>query len=99
MIRHIVTWNYGDGFTPEENKDHVQKMKEGFDELLKLIPEIKELKLIANELSTSTIDLMLDTKFESEETLATYQANEDHQKLGAYVKTVTKNRQVFDYSE
>ena len=33
MLRHIVTWNYKDGFTDSENKEHAETLKAGLEAL------------------------------------------------------------------
>ena len=99
MLRHIITWNYGDGFTVEQNKENALKIKEGFEALNNTIDGLIEIKIYINELPTSSKDLILTSLFESTEALADYKADPNHKKVSAFVKTVLKNRACIDYYE
>jgi len=99
MLRHIVTWNYKDGFTDDENKENAQKVKSELESLAQCIDEIVELKVYINELSSSNRDIVLNSSFENEETLAAYQIHPEHQRVSAYVGSVLQNRACIDYYE
>jgi hypothetical protein len=99
MVRHIVLWNYADGFTPEENTQNAQKMKSLLEELPGLIDGIVELKVQINPLPLSNRDIMLDSLFESEEALAAYIVHPEHKRVGEFVRSVTKDRACIDYKE
>jgi len=98
MVRHIVLWNYADGFSPEENLKNAQKMKALLEELLSLIDGIVELKVQINPMSSSNRDIMLDSLFESEEALAAYIVHPEHKRVGEFVRSVTKDRACVDYT-
>ena len=97
MVRHIVMWNYADGFSPEENVQNAQKMKALLKELPQLIDEIVELKVQIFPVSSSNRDIMLDSLFESEESLAAYIVHPEHKRVGEFVRAVTKDRACIDY--
>ena len=99
MLRHIITWNYGDGFSAEENKENALKIKKGFEALLGTIEGLVEIKVYINELETSNKDLILNCLFDSEEALAVYKEDPNHQKTSSFVKTVMQNRACIDYYE
>lgn len=37
MVKHIVAWDYADGFTSEENEKHAREMKQELEALKDLI--------------------------------------------------------------
>ncbi len=98
MVKHIVAWNYAEGFTAEENRKNALEMKRELENLINLIPGINSINLYIEPLSTSDSDLVLDSVFESEEALAAYTIHPEHVRVGTnYVKPVTRNRKCIDF--
>jgi hypothetical protein len=98
MVRHIVAWNFGDGFTEEENKKNVELMKKELENLKNLIDGIVSIQVLIKPLGTSDSDIMLDCVFESEEALKAYIVHPEHVRVGTnYVKPVVKNRKCIDF--
>ncbi len=98
MVKHIVAWNYAEGFTAEENKKNALEMKRELENLINLIPGIISINLYIEPLSTSESDLVLDSVFENEEALAAYITHPEHVRVGTnYVKPVTRNRKCIDF--
>lgn len=99
MIRHIVSWNFKEEFTLEENKKHALKMKKDLEALKDKIPGIISLNVIIDMLPGSNHDIALYSLFESEEALAAYQPHPEHVKVSNWVGTVVKNRACIDFVE
>ena len=97
MVRHIVMWNYADGFSPEENKQNAQKMKSLLEELPQLIDGIVRLEVQIYPMQSSNRDIMLDSLFEGEKELAAYIVHPEHKRVGEFVRTVTKDRACMDF--
>ena len=98
MVKHIVAWNYAEGFTTEENRKNALEMKRELENLINLIPGIKSINLYIEPLSTSEADLVLDSVFENEEALTAYTTHPEHVRVGTnYVKPVTRNRKCIDF--
>ncbi len=98
MVKHIVAWDYAEGFSEEENKSNALKMKEELENLINLIPGIVSINLYIEPLSSSEADLVLDSVFENEEALAAYIVHPEHVRVGSnYVKPVTRNRRCVDF--
>ncbi|MDF2907893.1 MAG: Stress responsive alpha-beta barrel protein [Herbinix sp.] len=98
MVKHIVSWNYAEGFTAEENRRNALEMKKELENLINLIPGIISIKLYIDPLSTSEADLVLDSEFESEEALVAYVIHPEHVRVGTkYVKPSTSNRKCVDF--
>ena len=96
MLRHIVMWNYAEGI----NKQEVgKKVKSELEALKESICEIIEIKVYVNELSSSNMDILLDSLFENEETMAAYKIHPEHIRVSDYICSVLQNRTVVDYYE
>ncbi|MCL2839458.1 MAG: Dabb family protein [Defluviitaleaceae bacterium] len=99
MVRHIVAWNYKDGFSASENQANAKKVKLELEALKHTIKGIIQITVHINLLPSSNKDLVLDSVFESEEALAAYQVHPEHKRVSAFVGTVTQNRACVDYHE
>lgn len=99
MVRHVVCWNYKDGFTKEQNQDNAKKIKLDLENLKNLIDGIVSIEVVIDMLETSTPDILLNAVFTDEEALKQYQVHEEHIKVGRFVGSVTQNRYCIDYYE
>jgi heme-degrading monooxygenase HmoA len=98
MVRHIVAWNYAEGFTEEENKKNALQMRKELENLINLIPGIVSIQLYIDQLDTSDSDMVLDSVFESEEALKAYAIHPEHVRVGTnFVKPSTRNRKCIDF--
>lgn len=97
MVRHIVAWNYADGFSEEENHKNAEIIKRELENLKNLIEGIISIQVFIHPLTSSDSDLMLDSVFESEEALKAYVIHPEHIRVGtSFVKPSTKNRKCVD---
>ena len=78
MVKHIILWTLKE--MPEEEKERVKAgIKEGLEGLQGRIPGLVDIKVqVAGRMETSTVDLMLDSTFESPEALAVYASHPEH---------------------
>ena len=97
MLRHIVMWRYKDGLTDSENHENAEKVKSILESLKDSIKEIIEIKVYINTITTSNIDIMLDSLFEDEESMAAYKIHPEHLKVVDFIGSVLQDRVVFDY--
>lgn len=94
MVTHVVTWK-----VKEEGKEApCKRMKEMLEALPAFIPEIKFLQVGINE-NGGDYDAILITRFDSYDDLKTYDTHPEHQKVRAFIKTVTEGRIVVDFTE
>jgi len=98
MVRHIVTWNFKDGFSDAENEWNALAIKKELENLKGTIEGIVELEVHINALASSSKDIVLNSLFASEEALAAYQAHPDHKKVGELAAKFLQNRACIDYS-
>ncbi|MFV0401150.1 MAG: Dabb family protein [Oscillospiraceae bacterium] len=99
MVRHIVMWNFKEGFTPEENAANAKKIKAELEALTATIPGIVSLHVYIDPVGKSNRDIVLNSLFESEEALANYVDHPDHVRAGGFVHAATDNRACIDYVE
>lgn len=98
MIRHIVMFTLKD-FDEAEKETIKLEIKDRLEGLRSIIPGIVKLNVITNPLPTTNGDVILDSLFESEEALASYQIHPEHKLVGEYIGTVRKDRICIDYYE
>ena len=72
MVKHIILWKLKEEFSEEEKKQIKAGIKEGLEGLAGQIPGMTEIKVRIDCLPSSTVDVMLDSTFESAEALKTY---------------------------
>ena len=98
MVKHLVSWK----FKPEISEEQKAAVAADFENRLLSVKEkaegVIEVKVIAPPLPTSSVDLVLDSTFESAEALAAYQVNPGHvEAVGACVKPYLTDRTCCDY--
>lgn len=78
MVKHIILWKLKEEFSEEEKKQIKAGIKEGLEGLAGQIPGMTEIKVRIDCLPSSTVDVMLDSTFESAEALKTYSTHPKH---------------------
>lgn len=98
MLRHIVMWKFKDaqGNTLDEN---VEIAKNGLEALPPLVPTLKSIRFIKNEVACErNFDAMLIVETENEADLEAYKVHPEHKKVAAFIAKVTVNRAAVDYT-
>lgn len=97
MVKHIIIWTLKE--MDAEEKAKVKKgIKEGLEGLLGVVPQIKDIKVVTDNLPSSTGDLMLDSTFESAEDLSGYSKHPAHVAVAnEKVRPYTENRACLDF--
>ena len=97
MVKHIVLWNFVEGFSEEEKQEAAKKMKDLLEPIKALVPGAVEIEVLYNQLPSSNRDVALISTFETVEALENYQKHPAHVEAGKYVRSVTCNRACMDY--
>lgn len=97
MVKHIVLWNFVEGFSEEQKAEAAQKMKELLDPIQELVPGAVDILVLQNQMDSSNRDVALISTFETKEALETYQKHPAHVEAGKYVRSVTCDRACMDY--
>ena len=88
----------GEALTEEEKKQIKAGIKEGLEGLAGQIPGMTEIKVRIDCLPSSTVDVMLDSTFESAEALKTYSTHPKHVAVAdSKVRPYTAVRSCMDY--
>jgi len=98
MVKHIIGWDYADGFTAQDNQKNAETMKQELEKLKDLIEGIISIKVSYQPVETSNGDILLDSTFENEEALKAYTIHPEHVKVATqFVRPFVKNRRCFDF--
>lgn len=98
MVKHIILWNLKDEFTEEQKADIRAGIKEGLEGLAGQIPGLIDISVRTEYLPSSTVDVMLDTTFESAEALKNYSTHPKHVTVAdSKVRPYTAVRSCIDY--
>lgn len=101
MVRHIILWKLNESLCADEKEMVKQGIKEGLEGLLGKIPGLTAIHVQKdNLLASATADIMLDSKFESEEALKEYSKHPEHLKVANdKVRPYTIQRSCLDFEE
>ncbi len=96
MVKHVILWSLKEEVA---NKDEVKAgIKEGLEGLKGVVPGLIDIQVITGGLSSSNMDLMLDSTLESEEALKGYAVHPAHVEVANMkVRPYTSVRSCFDY--
>lgn len=100
MTRHIILWKLKDELTPEQRIQVKAEIKAGLEGLAGKIPGLLSIKVNTEGLPSSTVDLMLDSSFESPEALKGYSVHPEHVAVAnGKVRPFTAGRYCLDFEE
>lgn len=98
MVKHIILWKLKEEYTEEQKAEIKKGIKEGLEGLKGKIPGLIDVKVNINGLPSSTVDLMLDTSFESKEALKDYSVHPEHVAVAnSKVRPYTSIRSCLDF--
>lgn len=98
MVKHIILWQLKDEFSEEKKQEIRVGIKKGLEDLMGQIPGLLDIKVQAEFLPSSNVDVMLDSTFESEEALKGYAVHPAHVAVAdGAVRPYTKTRACIDY--
>jgi len=98
MVRHVILWKLKAELTEPQKEEVKQNIKAGLEGLKGRIPGLIDIKVNVNPLPTGNVDLMLDSSFESFESLKAYSVHPEHVAVAdGRVRPYTAQRSCFDY--
>ena len=98
MVKHVILWQLKDEYSGAEIENIKAGIKEGLEGLQGVIPGLTEIKVITDGLSSSNVDVMLDSTFESEEALKAYAIHPAHVEVAdGKVRPFTASRACMDF--
>jgi type III secretory pathway lipoprotein EscJ len=97
MVKHIILWKLKEENNTAEIKNGIKQNLEG---LLGKIDGLIEIKVQAECLESSNVDVMLYSVFENEEALKNYAVHPEHVKVAdTFVRPYTAIRSCIDFEE
>ena len=98
MVKHVIVWTLNDELSEQEKQEVKKNIKAGLEGLKGLIPDMIDISVQIDGLSSSNTDLMLDSSFEDEASLKGYAIHPAHVAVATNkVRPYTKIRSCFDY--
>ena len=99
MVKHIILWTLKEELSEAEKEMVKKEIKDGLETLVGKVPGLLEVKVyIDGRLSTSTADVMLDSKLESQEALRCYASHPAHVEVAdTKVRPYTSLRSCLDF--
>lgn len=96
MVKHVILWKLKDGDFDKQTV--AAEIKSGLEGLKGVVPGLVDIAVHTNGLSSSNMDLMLDSSFESREALAGYSVHPAHVAVAnGKVRPFTEIRSCFDF--
>lgn len=96
MVRHIVMWNFDESISKDDRESASKKIKNDLEALGDIIDGVVEIRVGLNTMTSSNVDIMLDSTFKDEKALNSYQSHPEHKKVGAFIKGLMCSRKCFD---
>lgn len=98
MVKHIILWKLSEALEDSKKEEVRIGIKKNLEGLCGKIPGLVSMKININPLSSSNVDVMMDSTFEDENTLKGYQEHPEHVKVAdAFVRPYTVARSCIDY--
>ena len=98
MVKHIILWTLKDEYTEAQKKEIRAGIKEGLEGLSGQIPGLLEISVRTDCLPSSTVDVMLDSTFESAKALKNYSTHPKHVAVAdGKVRPYTATRACMDF--
>lgn len=96
-IRHVVSWRLA-AADPAAKAGHAAAIRSGLEGLPALVHDIRSLEVGVNSVpSDGNWDLVLIADFDDADALARYTAHPEHQKVAAFIRSVTDKRSAVDF--
>ena len=98
MIKHIILWQLSDELTAEEKLKTALAAKKNLEGLKGKIEGLEDIEVITGKLNGSNADMMLDSTFTTEKSLAYYSVNPLHVAVAdTYVRPYIKSRSCMNF--
>ena len=100
MVKHVILWKIKEEYTGEKLAEIKKGIKEGLEGLAGNIPGLLSIKVNTEGLPSSNVDLMLDSTFDSPESLKGYSVHPKHVAVAdTKVRPYTEGRYCLDYED
>lgn len=97
MVKHIVMWKLDEKYSNVEKQKIAETFKRDLEALNDLMDGVIKINVIAQPLTSSNVDIMLESEFDDQYVLDAYQAHPEHMKVASYLKEKVVSRNCMDY--
>ena len=100
MVKHIVIWDFNEGYTGDEKEKYALEIKTGLEELVGVVPGLLDLKVYYGDdlIGKSCGEIIIYSTFDSKESLDGYFSHPAHEKVGnEIVRPRIRNRRCADF--
>lgn len=100
MTHHIILWKLKEDLSDSRKAEIKKDIKEGLEGLAGRIPGLVSIKVHTDGLPSSNVDLMLDSTFNSPESLKGYSVHPEHVAVAdGRVRPYTAGRYCLDFND
>jgi len=96
-IRHVVTWQLTTT-DPAEKAEQAARIVDSLEALVGQVDGLLSLRVGTDVVGGGNWDLALLADFDDVEAIDRYQTHPEHQKAGAYIRTVVAHRSCVDFA-
>lgn len=97
MVKHIVMWKLDEKYSNAEKQKVAETFKSDLEALNDLMDGVIKINVIIQPLTSSNVDIMLESEFDNKYVLDAYQAHSKHMKVASYLKGKVVSRNCMDY--
>lgn len=98
MVEHIILWKIKETYDEEKKQQIMANAKKELEGLKNKIDGIVDIEVIIEKLPSSNVDMMLKSKFISEEALNNYSKNPYHVAVADnYIRPFVSERNCIDF--
>ncbi len=97
MIRHIVMWDFAEGFTPEENRLNAVQIKSALEDMLFAIEGVVFMQVVIDSMETSNADILLDSTFTDVAALQKCYEHPAYERILEFMEECTVNKKRMDF--
>jgi hypothetical protein len=97
MLKHVVCWKIADAESAD-GQEKIERIVAGLRSLVATVPSIRALSVGPTVVTgPNHWDLGLIVDFDDEAGLEAYQVHPEHQKAGAYIRSVVREQATVDF--
>ena len=99
MVKHVILWKLDDKLSASEKEQVKINAKRELEDLVGKVPGLLSMNIEIGRLETSNADMMLDSTFDSVDSLKGYKDHPEHVRVAdGFVRPYTVERLCLDFN-